>query len=333
MLRPTLSASSARPGGGRRGGRGDRSGGRVGQSGGRIGGGAAGPAGFQALMPTLAASRAAAVRDETPILARTAETWWCTVRSEMNSRWEISRSGRPSVSSARTSRSRAVSPAGSARVARRAPGGSPSCQGPSSAASPPRQSRVRPGRPGISRRYEALPRPRTLPIPARRRTAGQGAPTPALPAAGHRLPPARRAPEGQPGTPFAPAAGTARWPGSRPATDRPARPPGHRRRGPPQRQAPAFPTARAVQRAPPAPERPTPARLSPRRAQAPGPAKPTRRDPRAGRGWCPGFASGRAGSPARLPGWPAPPRRGPRPRPTAPAAATYRLGLRAGSAC
>ena len=53
-------------------------------------------------MPILAASRAAAVRDETPILDRTAETWWCTVRSEMNSRREISRSGRPSESSART---------------------------------------------------------------------------------------------------------------------------------------------------------------------------------------------------------------------------------------
>jgi ketosteroid isomerase-like protein len=39
-------------------------------------------------MPSRAASRAAAVRDVTPILARTAETWWCTVRSEMNSRWD-----------------------------------------------------------------------------------------------------------------------------------------------------------------------------------------------------------------------------------------------------
>jgi hypothetical protein len=36
-------------------------------------------------MPIRAASRAAAVRDETPILDSTAETWWCTVRSEMNS--------------------------------------------------------------------------------------------------------------------------------------------------------------------------------------------------------------------------------------------------------
>ncbi len=29
-------------------------------------------------MPSRAASRAAAVRDETPIFDRTAETWWCT---------------------------------------------------------------------------------------------------------------------------------------------------------------------------------------------------------------------------------------------------------------
>ena len=72
-------------------------------------------------MPIRAASRAAAVRDETPILDSTAETWWCTVRSEMNSRCEISRSGRPSESSARTSCSRAVSPAGAARVAARGP--------------------------------------------------------------------------------------------------------------------------------------------------------------------------------------------------------------------
>ena len=47
--------------------------------------------------PSRAASRAAAVRDETPTLARTAETWWCTVRSEMNSRREISRSGSPAT--------------------------------------------------------------------------------------------------------------------------------------------------------------------------------------------------------------------------------------------
>ena len=67
--------------------------------------------------------RAAAVRDETPNLAKTEETWWCTVRSEMNSRSEISRSGRPSESSARTSCSRAVSPAGSARAAARGPRG------------------------------------------------------------------------------------------------------------------------------------------------------------------------------------------------------------------
>jgi len=41
-------------------------------------------------MPSRTASRAAAVRDETPISDRTEETWWCTVRSEMNSRLEIS---------------------------------------------------------------------------------------------------------------------------------------------------------------------------------------------------------------------------------------------------
>jgi glycosyltransferase 2 family protein len=53
-------------------------------------------------MPSRSASRAAAVRDETPIFARTAETWCCTVRSEMNSRREISRLGRPSQISTRT---------------------------------------------------------------------------------------------------------------------------------------------------------------------------------------------------------------------------------------
>ena len=54
-------------------------------------------------MPILVASRAAAVRDETPILDRTAETWWSTVRSEINSRREISRLDRPCDSRARTS--------------------------------------------------------------------------------------------------------------------------------------------------------------------------------------------------------------------------------------
>ena len=69
------------------------------------------------------ASRAAAVRDETPILDSTAETWCCTVRSEMNSRWEISRSASPSVTRARISCSRAVSPAGADRVVARGPRG------------------------------------------------------------------------------------------------------------------------------------------------------------------------------------------------------------------
>ena len=41
-------------------------------------------------MPICAACKAAAVRDATPIFASTVETWWCTVRSEMNSRREIS---------------------------------------------------------------------------------------------------------------------------------------------------------------------------------------------------------------------------------------------------
>ena len=62
-------------------------------------------------MPNLAASRTAAARELTPIFDRTAETWWCAVRSEMTSRREISLFDRPSVSSASTSCSRAVSPA------------------------------------------------------------------------------------------------------------------------------------------------------------------------------------------------------------------------------
>ena len=49
----------------------------------------------QGAIPSRAASRAAAGRDETPTLARTAETWRSTVRSEPNSRREISRSGSP----------------------------------------------------------------------------------------------------------------------------------------------------------------------------------------------------------------------------------------------
>lgn len=63
-----------------------------------------------------AAASVAAVREETPSLDSTDETWRCTVRSEMNRRREISLSRSPSASSARTSRSR-----GSARPERSGP--------------------------------------------------------------------------------------------------------------------------------------------------------------------------------------------------------------------
>ena len=51
-----------------------------------------------------------------------AETWWATVFSERNSRPAISALRSPSATSATTSSSRVVSPAGFSRVAARGPG-------------------------------------------------------------------------------------------------------------------------------------------------------------------------------------------------------------------
>ena len=72
-------------------------------------------------MPIWTAFSAASVRDETPILASTVETWWCTVRSEINSRREISRSRRPCESSVSTSCSAAVRSALHHKFRRKAP--------------------------------------------------------------------------------------------------------------------------------------------------------------------------------------------------------------------
>lgn len=64
-------------------------------------------------MPIRAASRAAAVRDETPILDRTAKTWWCSVRAEMTSpaSWGLPVTQLSSVRSARACVIRAPVPA------------------------------------------------------------------------------------------------------------------------------------------------------------------------------------------------------------------------------
>src|SRR4051794_25778939 len=72
-------------------------------------------------MPRRAASAPAWLRVETPSLRRTAETWWAAVFSDTKSRPAISALRSPSATSATTSSSRAVSPAGFSRVAARGP--------------------------------------------------------------------------------------------------------------------------------------------------------------------------------------------------------------------
>ena len=81
--------------------------------------------GVELAMPRRAASRAAWPRLPTPSLRRIADTWWCTVFSDRNSRAAISALDIPSASSASTSTSRRVSRAGLVSVSRRGPRGTP----------------------------------------------------------------------------------------------------------------------------------------------------------------------------------------------------------------
>ena len=292
------------------------------------------PSRGQGAMPSRAASRAAAVRDETPTLARTAETWWWTVRSEMNSCREISRSGRPSAIAAQDLLFAGGEPG------RGGPGGGAGPAGDRGHAElfhpPPGRGGGRAGPEVVQNGEGCL----EFGIVRRGNDPRQGSvvgPAEPLPGGGAALPVAgdlqrirfRQAPAGPPPR----RAATARSPATRASTDRLGRVPARKPPVPPGRRDPPAPTPKAVPPAPPGPARPIPARRSPRPGPPRSPAAPRSQVRRGGRGSCRGSAAGRADSRLRHPGWRAPHCRDPRPRPSARAAARYPLGRHACSAC
>ena len=88
--------------------------------------------------PSRTASALASARERAPSLRKIAETWWSTVRWETKRRSAISELRRPRATRFSTSNSRAVRPAGFARVARCGPRGQPSY---AKFAKPPRDER------------------------------------------------------------------------------------------------------------------------------------------------------------------------------------------------